>query len=132
MSVERIAISLERDTLEKLQASMGKRAHWNRSKAVSDIIRDYLTKEEWQVGKGRRVGTVSLVYNHHAHGVLERITEIQHDSGASIISTLHVHLSHDECLEVIAVRGKAGRIQGIGDRLGAVRGVKSCKLSIVA
>lgn len=132
MSVERIAISLDREVLEKLGISMGKRAHWNRSKAVSDILRDHLTKEEWQAGKGRRVGTISLVYAHHSHGVLERITEIQHDSGASIISTLHVHLSHDECLEVIAVRGEAGRIAEIGNRLASMRGVKSCKLSIVA
>jgi len=131
MSVERIAISLEPKLLEKLKASMGKKAHWNRSKAVSDMLRDWLSKEEWADGKGMRVGTISLAYNHHAHGVLDRINDIQHDSGAAIVSAMHVHLSHDDCLEVIALRGTAAQIQKIADILSSVRGVKSCKLSIV-
>lgn len=131
MSVERIAISLEPDILKKLKASMGRRVYWNRSKAVADILRDWFSREEWVQGKGARVGTISLVYEHHAHGVLDRITDIQHDSGASIISTMHVHLTHEECLEVIVTKGSAKQIQRISDCLSSVRGVKNCKLSVV-
>lgn len=131
MSVERIAISLEPEILKKLESSMGRRVYWNRSKAVADILRDWFSREEWVHGKGTRVGTISLVYAHHTHGVLDRITDIQHDSGASIISTMHVHLTHEECLEVIAAKGSAKQIQRIADCLSSVRGVKSCKLSVV-
>ena len=131
MSVNRIAISLEPELLKKLEVSMGRRTYWNRSKAVADILRDWLSKEELIKGNGARVGTILIVYDHHTHRVLERITDIQHDSGASIISTMHLHLTHDECLEVIAVKGKAKQIQNIGDSLASVRGVKTCKLSIM-
>ncbi len=131
MSVKRIAISLEPKILKRLEASMGRRVYWNRSKAVADILRDWFSNEEWVNGKGIKVGTISLVYEHHTHGVLDRITDIQHDSGASVIATLHVHLTHEECLEVIAAKGTAKQIQKIADCLASVRGVKSCKLSVV-
>ncbi len=131
MSVERVAISLEPELLRKLQASMGRRLHYNRSKAIADVLHEWLSKEEWARGNGERIGTISLVYAHHAHGVLDRITRIQHDSGASIISTMHVHISHEECLETIAVRGRAKTIQEIADRISSVRGVASCRLSIM-
>ncbi len=131
MSVERVAVSLEPGLLARVEGSMGRRAHWNRSKAISSMLRDWLSQEEWAGGKGRRVGTISFVYDHHAHGALGRITEIQHDSGASIISAMHVHLSHEECLEILAVKCGAGAMQRIADRIASVRGVKSCKLSVV-
>ncbi len=131
MSVKRIAISLERELLEKLESSMGRRVYWNRSKAVADMLRDWLSREEWNAGKGKIVGTISIVYDHHQRGVLDRVTEIQHQSGASIIATMHVHVSRDDCLEVIATKGSAKRIQKIADRLASVRGVKSCKLAVV-
>lgn len=131
MKVDRIAISLEPELLKKLEASMGRRAYWNRSKAIADILRDWLSKEELTKGKGIRAGTVSVVYDHHTSKVLERITDIQHDSGASVISTMHIHLTREECLEVIAVKGNARQIQKIVNHLASVRGVKSCKLSIM-
>jgi len=131
MSVERVAISLEPEILKRLEASMKRRGCWNRSKAVGDILREWLSKEEWVRGKGSTIGTISLAYDHRAHGVLDSITGIQHDFGANIISTMHVHLARDECLEVIAVMGSASRIQKIADSLASVRGVKSCKLSVV-
>ena len=131
MSVKRIAISLEPELLEKLEAATTRRVYKNRSKAVADILRDWFSREETARGKGQKIGTISIVYGHHTHGVLDRIMGIQHDSGASIISTLHVHLSHEECLEIIAIRGSAGQIQTLADGLASVRGVESCKLSIV-
>ena len=131
MNVKRIAISLEHELLKKLESSMGRRVYWNRSKAVADILRDWFSREEWNAGKGKIVGTISIVYDHHEHGVLDRITEIQHRSGASIIATMHVHLSRNDCLEVIATKGSAKKIQKIVDSLASVRGVKSCKLAVV-
>lgn len=131
MNVTRIAISLEPDVIEKLESRMNAGIYHNRSKAISDILRDAFLKEETVSGNGVRVGTISIVYNHHTRGVLDRITDIQHRFGASVISTMHVHLSHDDCLEVITTKGKANIIQKIAESISSVRGVKNCKLSIV-
>lgn len=131
MNVTRISISLEPDLLRKMEAHMGEGVFHNRSKAISDILRDALLKKETLSGKGIRVGTISIVYNHHMRGVLDRITGIQHQFGAAVIATMHVHLSHDECLEVISTRGNADKIQKMAEAISSVRGVTSCKLSIV-
>jgi CopG family nickel-responsive transcriptional regulator len=131
MTVTRVAISLEPEIRKRLEARMSEGVYHNRSKAVSDILRDSFLKEEVLAGKGIRVGTISIVYNHHARGVLDRITEIQHQHGATVIATMHVHLSHDDCLEVIAARGNADKIQKIAGAISSVRGVANCKLSFV-
>jgi len=110
---------------------MRRRGCWNRSKFVADVLRDWFSREEWISGKGTRVGAISLLYGHRARGVLERVTGIQHDSGTTIVSAMHVHLSRDECLEVIAVKEGAEQIRVVADKLAAVRGVKSCKLTVV-
>jgi|SRR5271157_5937460 len=131
MTVTRIAISLDPDIMEKLESRMSEGIYHNRSKAISDILRDAFLKEETIAGSGIRVGTISIVYNHHTRGVLDRITDIQHQFGASVIATVHVHLSHDNCLEVITTKGKTNKIQKIAESISSVRGVTSCKLSIV-
>lgn len=131
MSVSRIAISLEPELLEKVEARMSDGRARNRSKAISDILRDWFLKEEVEAGHGARVGTISLVYNHHANGVLDKITEIQHEYGANVISSMHVHLSHEDCLEVITVKGDAGKIRKIARAIGFVRGVSNCRFSII-
>jgi CopG family nickel-responsive transcriptional regulator len=131
MSVARVAISLERELLGKIEKRMGERVYRNRSKFISDIIRDWLLKEGEAGGPGTRVGTICVVYDHHTRGVLDRITGIQHGFGTNVIATMHVHISHDECLEVITARGRAKRLQKIADAIASVRGVSTCRLSIV-
>ena len=131
MSVTRIAISLEPELLEKIEARLSNGSSRNRSKAISDILRDWFLKEEMITGHGTRVGAISIVYNHHTKGVLDRITEIQHQYGANVISTMHVHLTHDDCLEVITTKGDVSKIQKIAQAIGSVRGVSCCKLSVV-
>ncbi|MDD5317890.1 MAG: nickel-responsive transcriptional regulator NikR [Candidatus ainarchaeum sp.] len=132
MTVKRIAVSIEPELLEKLEKSMRRRVYRNRSKAVSDVLRAWFSRDEWAAGKGRRVGAISICYDHHTPRVLDRITDIQHEHGATVIATLHVHISHRECLEVLVAKGNAEKIRKIADSLASVRGVKSCSLSAVA
>ncbi|MFH1750671.1 MAG: nickel-responsive transcriptional regulator NikR [Candidatus Micrarchaeota archaeon] len=131
MSVTRIAISLEPEVVEKLEERMKNGIYLNRSKAISDILRDSFLREEVAKGKGMRVGTISLAYNHHLPGIQDKITEVQHNFGLNVIASLHIHLSHEECLEVIAVKGNSDKLQKITDSIAAIRGVNSCKLLIV-
>jgi CopG family nickel-responsive transcriptional regulator len=131
MSVKRIAVSIEPALLAKLEERVSRRVYANRSKAVSDMLRDCLCREEWASGKGGRVGTISFVYSHHARGALEKITAIQHEAGPCVKASMHVHLPRGECLEVIAVKGTSRKIRAAADAIAAVRGVTSCKLSLM-
>ncbi len=131
MSVERIAISVEKGTLARLEGRMKSGICPNRSKAISDILRDAFLREEVLKGRRTRVGTISILYGHHVAGLQDRMTDVQHRFGANIIASMHVHLSHDECLEVVAARGAADKLKKITDSIASIRGIKACKLVVV-
>jgi CopG family nickel-responsive transcriptional regulator len=113
---------MESDLLEEFDALVVRRGHENRSEALRDLVRKELTAESWDRG-GTSVATITLVFDHHVRELTERLTEIQHDHSANIVSTLHVHLDHSRCLEVIVARGPARTIKAMADRLMGARGV---------
>ncbi|MEM3555525.1 MAG: nickel-responsive transcriptional regulator NikR [Candidatus Micrarchaeia archaeon] len=129
--VKRISLSLPSELAEEFDKFTRKRNYWNRSKAVADALREWISNAEWAEGREVKVSTVSVVYNHEMRGVIERITEIQHKFGSNIIASMHIHLSRDDCLEVITVKGNANRIQKIANSLSSIRGVKRCKLTVI-
>jgi CopG family nickel-responsive transcriptional regulator len=129
MSVlSRIGIALDSDLLERFDRSMLHRGYTNRSEAFRDLIRDRLVKEQTAVPDAIVVGTVTLIYDHHAHGVSEKLTELQHASHELIVSTSHAHLDHDSCLEVLIVHGKLGQVTQFADRIIGLKGVQHGQL----
>jgi CopG family nickel-responsive transcriptional regulator len=94
------------------------------------LIRDELVEKAWESPDSQVVGTVTLVFDHHVRMLNEKLTSIQHDHHHSILSTLHVHLDHDNCLEVLVVRGKSAAVRNIADTLIGTRGVKHGRLTI--
>lgn len=120
----RFGVAMEEDTLASFDALVERRGYENRSEALRDLVRRELDREAWEQG-APSVATITLVYDHQVRELSERLTEIQHDHGEYIISTLHVHLDHDHCMEVIAARGPAGALQGMAQRLIGTRGVLS-------
>jgi len=104
----------------------------NRSLAIADMVRDNLIEHQQELGDSEVAGTVTLIYDHHKTGVQKTLTDIQHDCGSMIISTMHVHLDHHNCLEVLVVKGKASAIKRIADRMIGAKGVKHGKLSITS
>jgi CopG family nickel-responsive transcriptional regulator len=102
----------------------------NRSLAIADMIRDGLVEHRQKFGREEMVGTITLVYDHHKQQLQSVLTDIQHDHHDMIISSIHVHLDHNNCLEVILVRGKADLIKKIADELIAAKGVKHGKLTM--
>jgi CopG family transcriptional regulator, nickel-responsive regulator len=128
--LSRIGVAIDADLLKKFDRLIAKRGYTNRSEAFRDLIRDDLVEKEWESPERNVVGTVSIVYDHHVRMLNEKLTDIQHDYYHHILSTLHVHLDHDHCLEVLVVRGKAAEVQKIADSLISTRGVKHGKLSI--
>jgi CopG family nickel-responsive transcriptional regulator len=116
----RFGVAMERGLLDEFDELVVRRGHENRSEALRDLVRKELTAESWDRGR-TSVATITLVFDHHVRELTERLTEIQHDHGSNIISTLHVHLDHDRCLEVIVARGPAPTIKAIGRPRGADR-----------
>jgi CopG family transcriptional regulator, nickel-responsive regulator len=133
MSVlSRIGVSIESGLLKKFDRLIERRGYSNRSEAFRDLIRDELVEEAWQSPDSRVVGTVTLVYDHHVRLLNERLTEIQHEYYHSIASTLHVHLDHDHCLEVLVVRGAVSDVRKVADALITAKGVKHGRLTITS
>ena len=128
--LSRIGVAIDSDLLEQFDLLIARRGYTNRSEAFRDLIRDELVQKSWESPESNVVGTVTLVYDHHVRMLSEKLTDLQHEFHRSILSTLHVHLDHDNCLEVLVVRGKAGAVRKIADALISTKGVKNGRLTI--
>lgn len=125
----RFGVSLDHHLLDDFDRLIAGKNYATRSEALRDLIRDNLVGQEWDENKDT-VGTITLVYDHHVRDLTEKLTDIQHDYQRLILSAMHVHLDHDHCLEVLAVRGKGREIRKVADRLIATKGVKHGKLTM--
>lgn len=109
------------------------RGYRNRSQAISDLVRKAIVEYNWENDSEAQVaGTLALIYDHHTTGLDSLLNEIQHDYHSIIVSSVHVHLDHDNCLEVLVVKGKVKLIRELSDRLLTQKGVKNGHLSIIA
>ncbi len=126
----RFGVSIPEDLIGKFDRLIEKRGYANRSEAIRDLIRDALVQETVGAPNATVMGALTLVYSHHTHDLSERLTEMQHRDYAATVSTLHVHLDRDNCLEVIILKGRASRVKKIADKLISMRGVKHGKLTL--
>lgn len=126
----RFTVSLPPALMEQLDLMTTEKGYTNRSLAIADMIRDQLVEHRQKTGKEEIVGTITLVYDHHKMHVQETLTDIQHDHHDVILSSVHVHLDHHNCLEVLLVRGRAALVKRIADQLIAAKGVKHGKLTV--
>jgi len=126
----RFTVSLPPTLLKQLDGMAREKGYDNRSLAVADMIRDRLIEHRQKSGSEDIAGTITLVYDHHKPHLQASLTDIQHDHHDAILSTVHVHLDHHNCLEVLLVRGKARIIRKIADELIAAKGVKHGKLTV--
>jgi CopG family transcriptional regulator, nickel-responsive regulator len=126
--LSRIGIALDSDLLKRFDDLISKLGYTNRSEAFRDLIRDRLIVEQTTQRNARVVGTVTLIYDHHAHGVTEKLTELQHANHQLVVSTSHAHLDHNSCLEVLIVQGKSGHVEEFAGRLIGLKGVQHGRL----
>ena len=124
----RVSVSLERSLVEQFDRDIAADGYPTRSKAVGDLIRERLTRRDWVKGK-RVAGAILMVYDHHRHNLLNRLTAAQHDHHHLVIATQHFHLDHDNCLEMVVVRGKPAEIDTLFRKLKRIKGVKYCTLA---
>lgn len=122
--VVRFSVSTESRLLDRFDALIAEQGYVNRSEAIRDLIRSALVDDALADENSPAVGTVTLVYDHHFSDLSDKLTEHQHTHHESIVSTLHIHLDHHHCLEVIVLRGQAGEIRRLADSLIGTKGVK--------
>ncbi|MDG6243029.1 MAG: nickel-responsive transcriptional regulator NikR [Methanolobus sp.] len=126
----RIGVSLPENLLTKFDTIIEQRGYSSRSEGIRDAIRNYITHYEWMSDvKGRRVGTITLIYDHTKRGLSSALTEIQHDYSHIIKSSVHIHLDHDNCLEVIILDGEGEEVKAVAERTMALKGVNYVKLN---
>jgi CopG family nickel-responsive transcriptional regulator len=128
--LRRFSISMPADLVAQLDSMSRTKGFANRSQAVADMVRASLVEHLGQTGSGEIAGTVTLVYDHHRRDLQTHLTEIQHRYEGLIVAVMHIHLNHRNCMEVLAVRGRADAIRKAADRLIAVKGVKHGKLTV--
>ena len=127
--VARFGVSLDNDLLKQFDLLIKGKNYTCRSEALRDLIREALIRKQWQGGR-EIAGAVTLIYNHHKRELVNKLTDIQHDFGNIIISSQHIHLDRDNCLEIIAVKGSPREAQRLADTLRSVKGVKHGTLSM--
>ncbi len=125
----RFGVSIEKDLLESFDNFLGERSYANRSEALRDLIRDKLIQQKLAIhDKTQVLGSLTIIYDHHATTLLQEMAMIQHTHHELILSVMHLHVSHDDCMEVIALNGFAGKITELANALISLKGVKHGEL----
>jgi len=127
--LSRFGVAMDEDLLDRFDRLVERRGtHANRSEAVRDLVRDALVESEWEDSDEEIVGTVTMVFDHHASDLSERLDSLQHAHHDKIVSSMHIHLDAHNCLEVLVVRGTSAQVRAIADGLLGTKGVKHGKL----
>ncbi len=130
MQEERISLAIDTKLLDRLDRLVKRRGFANRSEAIREMIRRGIAADDWETGAGQTVATLTLVYDHTRRDLSDRLVEEGHSHHEQVLATLHVHLDHDLCLEVHALKGKAAALRQLADRLGRLKGVLQSQLVI--
>ena len=129
MELVRFGVAMERDLLEDLDRLVAARGS-TRSEVLRDLVRAEVGREKSRTSADA-VASLTIVYDHHVRDLTEKLTELQHEMGAAVRSSMHVHLSDDYCMEVIVMHGHADELRTAADRILATRGVKRGGLELI-
>ncbi len=128
----RFGVSMDEALLKAFDQSSQKRGYKNRSQALTQLVNNWLTQKLLADETAVVVGVIIMVYNHHKRELVDTLIDLQHKYLSSIISSLHVHLSKHDCLEIIVAKGKMQNLREIGDKITGIKGVKQGYLQVVA
>ena len=130
--VTRIGVTFPPELLKDFDEVISKMGYESRSKAIQDAVRLYVSERKWlKEEDSTQTGILLMVFDHEVKGLESELTETQHHHSSLISSTMHIHLGERDCLEAIAVKGKASEIHELSDELTTRRGVKILKTMIV-
>ena len=126
--LSRIGVAVDSDLLKRFDNFIAKQGYTNRSEAFRDLIRDRLVMATVDDPRAAVVGTVTLIYDHHSRLLPDKLMNLQHDHHHLIVCTTHAHLDHDNCLEVVILKGESRRVQKLADVLIGIKGVQHGRL----
>ncbi|MFU8766675.1 MAG: nickel-responsive transcriptional regulator NikR [Candidatus Methanoperedens sp.] len=130
--MSRIGVSLPENLLEKFDKIITKRGYSSRSEGVRDAIRGYIRFFDWMGEvQGERIGILSMTYEHSRRGLVSSLLDVEHEFATITRSTVHVHISNDECMEVLILQGDGKEVKAIAERIMALKGVKNVKLTTI-
>ena len=131
--ITRVGVTFPPELLKEFDQIIGNMGYESRSKAIQDAVRLFISERKWvKEEEANQTGVLLMVYDHEAKGLESELTETQHHHTDLISSTMHIHLSERDCLETIAVKGKASEIRHLSDELATKKGVKILKAMIVS
>ncbi len=130
--LKRFGVALDDETLKHFDSHLKIQSYTNRSEAIRDLIRAEFVRSEWEKKKGDVVCVLTIVYDHHQRGLVNKLLQIQHDQPSEILCTQHVHLDHDKCLEVVIAKGKANNLRKFSTSVKAAKGVKFTGMTLAS
>jgi CopG family nickel-responsive transcriptional regulator len=129
-TIERVGVSLDTPLLAEFDELIRQKGYSNRSEAIRDLIRAKLAEAALEDADAEGIGIVSLIYDHHASRLAEQLIELQHSHLLKVIASVHIHLDHHNCLEIIILKGRVGEIQKLADKMASLKGVKLGRLTL--
>lgn len=130
--MERVGVSLEETLLADFDEIIANQGYKNRSEAIRDLIRTRLAAKRLEDKKAQAVAAVFIVYDHHSTQVTKRLMQLQHSDFLKTISSVHVHISHHDCLEVVILKGKVSEITKMADKITSLKGVKLGRVNLIS
>jgi CopG family transcriptional regulator, nickel-responsive regulator len=130
--VTRIGVSLEPELLEAFDKSIENKGYSSRSEALRDLVRDSLAEDEWKNENEYMTGVIVMVYDHTMGAVGEKLTNLQHDHAHNINTSVHVHLDHDMCMEILIVEGELKNLKALAESITSIKGVLRGRLTMVS
>lgn len=128
--ITRFGVSIEPILLNKFDKMIRKKGYKNRSEAIRDIIRKNLINQKIEDPNVESIGTLTMIYDHHTGNVSKKLLDLQHQHHTEILTTTHIHVTHENCLEVLILKGKTGNIQKLSDYIRSIKGIKHGELVI--
>jgi len=131
--ITRVGVTFPPELLADLDAVVSKMGYESRSKAIQDAVALFVSEKRWlQDEKAQQTGVLLMIYDHEVKGLEGELTEVQHDHAKVVSSTMHIHVGERDCLEAIAVKGRANEIRRLSNELTTKKGVKILKTMIVS
>ena len=128
--IKRFGVSIENNLLKRFDKEINKKGYKNRSEAIRDLIRSNLINQLSEDLKVKSIATLTILYNHHFGNVTDKLLDLQHNHTSEILLSSHVHVDHDNCLEVIVLKGLTLNIIDLSNKIKALKGVKHGELVI--
>jgi len=132
VAIERVGVAFEPELLRDFDIMVRRKGYASRSEAVRDLVRRSIIESAVKDDNSDVIGTLTIVYDHDAPGVTDRLLELQHHHHDEIMTTTHIHLDEDKCLEVLIVRGRSRAVRTLADNIKALKGVKHGELVVTA